>query len=281
MNRNKIIMAILSAALSTAAVAESSDTWFDDPEQYRDEQRAHRQIEQEERQEERRERLPLNEPVPMKYIVTIGLGPASNGGGTSQTFFLQPDIEKTYTATSTRHTLVMGALFAGVQVSASETLAGQLGLEFVAASSTSFSGDIWEDADPDFDNYTYNYSVSHAHLAVKGKALMNVCNYVTPYVSGSFGYGSNRASGFTITPKIYEEVPAPAFESGTTTAFTYTLGVGVQTMLKSNWQVGLGYEFSGWGSSQLERAPGQTLNSGLGQSGIYTNALMLSITFAK
>ena len=102
---------------------------------------------------------------------------------------------------------------------------------------------------------------------------------VQPYVSGSLGVGFNRAHDFTITPKIFEEVPAPNFTDNRTTAFTYTLGIGVQKALTTNWQAGIGYEFANWGKSQLGRAPGQTLNSGLHLSHLYTNQLQFSLSY--
>lgn len=70
------------------------------------------------------------------------------------------------------------------------------------------------------------------------------------------------------------------FASNTTTAFTYTLGAGVQRHLNPHWQVGIGYEFSDWGSSQLNRASGQTLNSGLLLSHLYTNELLFNLTYS-
>ncbi|MDI1351991.1 MAG: hypothetical protein PSV35_04360 [bacterium] len=76
---------------------------------------------------------------------------------------------------------------------------------------------------------------------------------VTPYVSGSMGVGFNRARGFTITPKIIQEIPAPEFTPHTETAFTYTLGIDIQKALTPNVQVGIGYEFTDWGKSILGR----------------------------
>lgn len=71
----------------------------------------------------------------------------------------------------------------------------------------------------------------------------------------------------------------PNFSSHTHTTFTYTLGVGVQKVLNQNWQVGVGYEFADWEKNQLSRAEGQTLNSGLTQNHLYTNGVLLNITY--
>jgi len=69
------------------------------------------------------------------------------------------------------------------------------------------------------------------------------------------------------------------FASNTTTAFTYTLGAGVQRHLNQHWQAGIGYEFSDWGRRQLNRASGQTLNSGLSLPHLYTNGLLFNLTY--
>ena len=69
------------------------------------------------------------------------------------------------------------------------------------------------------------------------------------------------------------------FASNSTTAFTYTLGAGVQRQLNPHWQAGIGYEFADWGRSQLNRASGQTLNSGLSLSQLYTNGFLFNLTY--
>jgi len=61
----------------------------------------------------------------------------------------------------------------------------------------------------------------------------------------------------------------PNFASNTTTAFTYTLGVGVERHLNQHWQVGMGYEFADWGHSKLDRAAGQTMGTGLSINHLY------------
>lgn len=63
------------------------------------------------------------------------------------------------------------------------------------------------------------------------------------------------------------------------TAFVYTLSAGIQKALNSRWQVGAGYEFADWGQSQLGRASGQTLNSGLSLKHLYTNGILFNLTY--
>ena len=158
-----------------------------------------------------------------------------------------------------------------------DTWTGQIGLAFAAASNANLSGDIWDDADPDFNNSFYNYQVQHERVSIKGKLLMDAGKVVTPYVSGSVGAGFNRSHAYTITPRIFQEIPGPLFGNKNITAFSYTAGIGLQKAVTNHVQVGVGYEFASWGRSQL--APGDTISNGLSLSNLYTNSLQFSISF--
>lgn len=213
-------------------------------------------------------------------VATLSIGPVWESAGNTQTFYLAPAIEKTYAASHSSHSLVDGEIFLGIQKPLRETLQGQLGLAVATTGNASLSGHIWDDADPQFNNYTYSYQVRHTHLALKGKLLADRGYMVTPWVSGSLGVGFNQAHNFSNTPTISEAVVMPNFTSNTITTFTYTLGVGVQRNLSQHWQAGIGYEFADWGKSQLNRASGQSLNSGLSLSHLYTNGFLLNLTYS-
>lgn len=124
-----------------------------------------------------------------------------------------------------------------------------------------------------------NYDVNEIHLALRGKLLWGNPKRIQPYVSAGLGLGFNTSHGFSITPKIHQEVAAPPFGNYTELAFTYMLGVGLQKEISRHWQIGIGYEFADWGQSHLATAPGQTLNGGLSQSNLYINALQVNLTY--
>lgn len=161
----------------------------------------------------------------------------------------------------------------------SKQLEGQVGLAFVATGNATLSGNIWDDADPAFNNYTYQYKVSHMAVALKGKLLGHWDLPIIPWISASLGVGFNKAYGFSNTPTIYEAVPSPNFTNNTTTAFTYAIGIGVERQLNPHWQIGAGYEFSDWGRSQLGPASGASSNQGLSLSHLYTNSLLFNLTY--
>lgn len=213
------------------------------------------------------------------WVSSFSAGLAWESAGNTQTFYVTPDIEKTYVAHQSSGALFDGEVFLGAQKALTQTLQGQLGLAVGFTSNASPGGVIWDDADPLFDNFTYNYKIQHTHVAVKGKLLADAGYWLIPWVSGSLGVGFNDAHGFHSALTLFQALPTPYFSSHTQTTFTYTVGAGVQKALNAHWQVGAGYEFADWGKSSLGRAPEQTQNSGLSLNHLYTNGVLFNLTY--
>lgn len=222
---------------------------------------------------------PLPEPMTWRRVTALSLAPAWTSNGETQTFYLKPRIQKTYYAADEQSVLFDGELFYGTQHAINTMFIGQFGVALAVASNANLRGTIWEDANSQYSNYEYKYNINHAHLALKGKLLAEMGLVAQPYVSGSLGVGANQSHGFTITPIIYQEVPAPEFKDHTVMAFSYTLGFGAQTDLNEHWQIGIGYELTSWGNSQLAAAQGQQLHTGLELSNLYTNALQITLSY--
>ena len=222
---------------------------------------------------------PVSQDPNWSWLSTLSAGPVWENGGAQQSFYLTPSIEKTYTANQTTNTLFAGEFFLGLQKKLSQTLMGQMGLAVATTSNAKLSGYIWDDADPLFANYTYEYKILHTHIAVKGKVLSDMGYWLTPWLSASMGVGFNTAHAFNNTPLIFE-VPANAnFATRNQTSFSYTLGAGVQKALTKHWQIGVGYEFSDWGKSGLGRTAEQVLNSGLTLNHLYTNGVLFNLSY--
>lgn len=222
---------------------------------------------------------PITAQPAWNWVGSFSAGPVWESAGNTQTFYLTPDIEKTYVANKSSKALFDGEVFLGAQKGLTQTLQGQLGLAVGFTSNASLDGVIWDDADPVFDNFTYNYEIQHTHVAVKGKLLADAGYWLIPWVSGSLGVGFNDARGFKSTPTLFEALPTPGFSSHTQTTFTYTVGAGVQKEINAHWQVGVGYEFADWGKSSLGRASEQTQNSGLVLNHLYTNGVLFNLTY--
>lgn len=91
-----------------------------------------------------------------RYVAALSLGPGwGYVTGNNQTFSLQQDLVKSYVTSPNSSALGYGELFAGLQTVISDTIALQFGLGLGGGTDTALQGDIWEDADPDFNNYYY------------------------------------------------------------------------------------------------------------------------------
>ena len=213
------------------------------------------------------------------YVFSISAGPVWAVNLKNQSFYLEPELEKMFTVNNHTNTLADGELFFGVQRDLSTRFQGQLGLAIALTSSASFSGDIWDDANPLFNNYIYSYRAQHTHVAVKAKVLTDVGHYFKPYVSASAGAGFNYLSSYSSISTNLEAAPVPNFRSHTQTALTYTVGAGIERTLSNHWQAGLGYEFADWGPGHLSRGPGQTTAHGVSFNHLWTNGLMFNITY--
>lgn len=213
------------------------------------------------------------------WVVALSAGPAWSNAGETQTFFIDPEIEKTFAADRKYRPLAEGELFLGMQRQVRDQWLGQLGLAVALAGNVRASGEVWDDADPLFNNHSYAYRVNQTRLALKGKLLADRGYFVTPWISGSLGIGFNNAHAYENTPLIYEALSTPNFASHIKAGFTYTAGAGVQKNLDEHVQVGIGYEFADWGKSNLGPAPGQSVNSGLALNHLYTHGVLLNVTY--
>lgn len=232
-----------------------------------------------------REALSFLKTIPgyfSNYVITVSGGPSFSKVGETQTFYLQSDLQNTYAANKKTQTIGTGELFFGLRHTLGEYLDGQLGLALAASSTAKASGQIWQDADAEYNNFIYSYHIKQSRLGLKAKLITRknpFISFVQPYISGSVGLGFNRASNYQTAATIPEAVIGPNFSANTTQVLSYTLGVGIQTSIDGHWQVGLGYEFADWGQNHLGRAPYQTVNSGLLINHLYTNELQFSLSF--
>jgi opacity protein-like surface antigen len=213
------------------------------------------------------------------WVADIAMGAVWENGGATQTLLLAPDVEKTYVANKSTNALFNGEIFLGLQSALPYNVALQYGVTALATTNAPLSGTIYDMGDPEFNNYDYSYNLQHTAVALKGKLLADLHYWVNPWLSASVGIGFNNSNAFQNTPLIFEADTTPNFASKTATAFTYTVGAGLQKTLTTHWQVGAGYEFSDWGHSQLGAAAGQTINRGVGLNHLYTNGILFNFTY--
>jgi opacity protein-like surface antigen len=219
--------------------------------------------------------------IPQRALVTtLSVGPAWYTAGQTQSLTLDTDVINTYDATRNRHTLTNAELFVGVQRLLHPTWLAQVGLAIATASDAKVQGDVWQNADPEFNNFSDQYSITHAQLTVQGKLLSTTFSQVwQPYISAGLGAARNRAHGYSITPKIFEAIPGPGFVTNTQTAFVYTAGAGIQGMITPHWACGAGYTFADWGRSALKPATAQTTVSAPSLNHLYTHQAQVNVSY--
>ena len=122
----------------------------------------------------------------------------------------------------------------------------------MTTNSAKINGIIWQANDPRFDNETYAYRIKH----------------------------SNTSYAFDNYPVISTVLRSPNFQTNTQTAFTWNMAAGIQKILNPNWAIGMGYQFADWGKSRLNRAPGQTLNTGPSFNHFYTSEAQFNLTYS-
>ncbi len=213
------------------------------------------------------------------FVGSLSVGPDFASGGNTQTLPLGPELTRTFTANQPGNTLANVEVLLGVQQPFTRHLQWQIGLDAATTSGATLSGNIWDDASPVFNNYTYRYQLKHTQLGLKGKLIGNYGWSFMPWLSLMLGVGFNEAYSFANTPIIFEAVPTADFTEHTTTTFTYGLGVGVQRTLAKHWQVGLGYEWVNWGKSQLGSLIGGSNSQTISISHFYASSVMLNVTF--
>lgn len=223
----------------------------------------------------------LEDDIPNVYSLSMWVGwPINNQK--NQTIYLEPDLVKTYTAAQSAQALAQGEIFAGWQKVLPHELTGEIGIAYGASATERLSGNIWEDADPTFNNFNYDYQLNHQRVMVEGMLMAPAFwKNVSPYIKVGIGAAFNQLGSYSITPLIDEEVAAPPFYSNTTTAFSYMVGAGLHAPIKKNWQIGIGYAFSDWGKSQLKPAAGETLNNTPSLPNFYLNSVVVQLSYIR
>lgn len=213
------------------------------------------------------------------YVTTLSIGPTWTNPGSQQTIYMTPQLFKMYTAYKPNNTLADGEVFLGLRHELPYAVSTHIGVAGALTSQAGLSGEILDFADPMFNNHVYGYKIQHSHVALKGKIFKDIGYKVLPWLSGSIGVGFNRAHGFYNFSIVEGAVAQNNFGTHTQKSLTYTLGAGIQQILRNHWQAGIGYEFADWGKSKLTRAFQQTVGNGLALNHVYTNGIMFNLTY--
>lgn len=216
------------------------------------------------------------------WFATGSIGPLWQSNGKTQSFLVAPNVLKTYAANNDTEVITGLSINLGVQKPFENRLKKfkwQLGGVLENAASATLTGEIWDDADPQFNNYTYRYSVKHTRIAAKGKLLYDGKYKLLPWISGSLGIGWNYAENYQNFPKIFPAITNTNFIPFTSQVLTYSFGIGVQRKIAKSIQIGLAYEFTDWGGSRFSKPPRQTTYNVIQTQHFYTSGLMANVTY--
>jgi opacity protein-like surface antigen len=221
--------------------------------------------------------LPDDLPLQWSSIITFSGGVGWTTAGQNQYLYPAPlPHYEYYTYNSETSTMGSGEIFFGLQRVIYPNIIGQLGLGIAGMSDAEVTGSVTVDGFP--DAYGYSYKVNHGRLELKGKLIGYTIQPLQPYISGSFGVAFNNSHDYRPV-QLNPAVPFPLwYDANVAVAFPYTLGAGVQAMINTNWQVGVGYQFADLGKSFL-RGDGLELNKGLRLTHCYTNEAVVSISY--
>lgn len=218
-----------------------------------------------------------NLPLEWESVITISGGPAWAAPGKDQYLYPYPPPMNNYFIADKKATTVgSGEIYFGLQRLLSPSIIGQWGIGVAAASDAQLSGVI--DINGVADVNTYSYKVSHVRAEFKGKLIAAGCRLVQPYLSGSLGVGFNHSHDYILTTIDAVVYPPSYFNTNSNVSFAYTVGAGIQKMITSNWQVGVGYEFADWGKNYLG-GDDNLLGQGPGSPHLYTNELLFSLSY--
>lgn len=215
-------------------------------------------------------------------VVMLSGGPGWSTPGKTQTLTLESDGLNTYNNQSKTQTLGMGELFVGFQKQSPRLpMQSQWGVLVSAAAMARLKGEIWQLADPEFNNMNYSYNINQLRVGLRTKWILDkylITDKIKPYLTGSIGAGFNHSFSFYNYGKISSVVANPNFENKIFTTFNYSAGIGLQKIINQNTQLGLGYEIFDWGKSALAPATGQATNTALSINHLYMQTLLLNVT---
>ncbi|MFI4918956.1 MAG: outer membrane protein [Legionellales bacterium] len=189
-----------------------------------------------------------------------GLALVTVNAGSAHTFVGSDDNLFNYQGQSNSDATVLAGAFLGAEHQLPHPgLFVQTGLEYSYFGNGSTKGANSVGIEPDTSTY-YHYSwrvqtqqvLAVAKLFTTSKLPILSQNDLYPYLSLGLGAAFNKAKQFSASPEGSGSFNVtPAFNSNSTSAFSYSLGLGVDTNIDPHLRVGLGYRFSSFGKAAL------------------------------
>jgi opacity protein-like surface antigen len=220
-------------------------------------------------------------------VITLSVGPAwyNNSGRIQRNFLIPLDIFHTYVPENASGVVGTGEIFFALARPVFNQVSGQLGLAAAYSGNGKARGRLHIGYPVYTETYAYSYQLASTRIAMKGKLASEWAYWAKPYISASAGVGFTRSWNYESPYSIYPRHSQGTFSSETAYGFSYTAGIGVQTYINTDWQIGIGYEFADWGKNRLARPrvriPATELIQypGLHSPSFYTHELQFSVSY--
>lgn len=190
------------------------------------------------------------------FVSLSGGAAASSQMGSSQTFPVanaETDSFYAYTARRIDQTAPSFGISAGGQLRLDQDWTVNLGLTFFKQGEFLARGGLTQGADSESaDSYYYQYFTSSAQVHAEAKLIYDYGPY-HPYVLFSFGPSFNNLYRFT-TDVPAGETFTNQFRDGTTAAFSFSLGLGMEFDFFDFTRLGVGYRIFKLGPGATDTA---------------------------
>lgn len=222
--------------------------------------------------------------IPVTPILTITEGAAfSSRIGSANTLPVIDSSTYSYSPSDTTVSSNIFGVFIGGEYASDSIYATQLGIGYYQTGSFNVNGTVTQGVDPgSSDTYNYSYSFKSQEVLLEGKLLMAMGedkNY-HPYFAFGLGESYNQTGSYSVNYPPFLTF-SPIFSNNSTASFAYTLGVGIDVDLTTNWRGGVGYRYANLGNSNFGAATldTTTINASLQQENVYVSEVVAQLTY--
>jgi len=223
--------------------------------------------------------FPIISFATFRPVVALSSGLAITNVYSSTVIDFAP-FQNSYIGRNHYNTQFDSGLFMGVETAFSCNFTTQIGLEYFVNSSFKESGSVYQFTDPLFNNLAYRYKIQSRRISLAAKISRAFRQIWHPYISASMGSASNKAFHYTEYPVTSADVPmAQPFDNHTTSAFTYSIGIGADVDVAEHWRLGAGYRFVDLGKACLGVSPLQSSTETICSTHMNANEILVQISY--
>ncbi len=187
-----------------------------------------------------------------------------------------------YDSHQSEQTRGVWGLFAGVELEWNRFWEWQTGIAYYQQTPFSSEGILIQNASEiSPDSFSYHFKVRTYQILWENKWLTEWKERYHPYFSVGVGASVNKAEDYKTNVNPFLAF-TPQYNNNSTTAFTYSFGVGVDyDVVEDCVRLGLGYRFTDLGKAGLEKSYLDTteLKHSLQTNNLYNQEIILQLTY--